>query len=98
MSAETRKFLKVAEGRTVRREADGQPWDAAGEFAEDSRFIRRRLADGDLVEAEPPAELEASADAGEPETPDAPQTPAKPDKPPRGEKPPKSASADDEMK
>jgi hypothetical protein len=54
MSAETRKFLKAAEGRTVRREADGQPWDAAGEFAEDSRFIRRRLADGDLVVASPP--------------------------------------------
>jgi hypothetical protein len=49
-----RLYLKPAEGRTVRREQDGEPWPAEGDFAERSAFIRRRLKDGDLVEASPP--------------------------------------------
>lgn len=52
--AETRKFLKAAEGRAVRRPEDGTPWPEAGDWAELTLFIRRRLDDGDLVEAAPP--------------------------------------------
>lgn len=48
-----RKFLKAAEGRTVRQEDTGEIWPAEGAFAENTRFIRRRLADGDLVVAKP---------------------------------------------
>ena len=49
-----RLFLKPADGRTVRRESDGELWPAEGDWTERSRFIRRRLADGDLIEASPP--------------------------------------------
>lgn len=49
-----RKFLKAAEGRIVRQEDSGEPWPTDGAFAEVTRFVRRRLADGDLVEAAPP--------------------------------------------
>ena len=52
--SDERKFLKAAEGRTVRREQDGSPWPAEGDWAELSLFVRRRLDDGDMVEAEPP--------------------------------------------
>lgn len=54
MSAETRKFYKAGEDRIVRRESDGEPWPEAGDYAENTVFTRRRVADGDLVEAEPP--------------------------------------------
>lgn len=49
-----RLFLKPAEGRIVRREDDGELWPAEGDFAERTQFVRRRLKDGDLVEATPP--------------------------------------------
>lgn len=49
-----RLFLKPAEGRTVRRESDGELWPADGDFTERTRFVRRRLADGDLIETTPP--------------------------------------------
>ena len=44
-----RLFLKEAEGRIVRRESDGARWLADGDWTERTRFIRRRLADGDLI-------------------------------------------------
>lgn len=50
---DARKYLKAAEGRTVRRE-DGSPWPEAGDWAELTLFIRRRIEDRDLVEAAPP--------------------------------------------
>lgn len=46
------KFLKPAEGRTV-DQVDGTPWPAGGMDADDTLFVRRRIADGDLVEATP---------------------------------------------
>jgi hypothetical protein len=51
---EKRLFLKAGEGRIVRREDDGELWPAEGDFAERTQFVRRRLKDGDLVEAAPP--------------------------------------------
>lgn len=49
-----KKFLKQGEGRTVRQE-NGQPWPAEGMEADDTIYIRRRIRDEDLVEAERPA-------------------------------------------
>lgn len=46
------RFLKAAEGRSVLAE-DGTAWPQAGAWADDTLYIRRRLADGDLIEAEP---------------------------------------------
>lgn len=57
-----RKFLKAAEGRTVRQEETGEPWPAEGAWAENTRFVRRRLADGDLIEAEPAKPAKPAAD------------------------------------
>lgn len=57
-----RKFLKAAEGRTVRQEDSGEPWPAEGAFAENTRYVRRRVADGDLVEAAPPKPARPAAD------------------------------------
>lgn len=57
-----RLFLKPAEGRTVRRESDGEPWLAEGDWAERTRFVRRRLADGDLIETTPPKPVKPAAD------------------------------------
>lgn len=48
-------FLKAAEGRTVHL-PDGTPLPNEGMDLEDSLFIRRRIADGDLVAAEGPAD------------------------------------------
>lgn len=56
-----RKFLKAAEGRTVRQEETGELWPAEGDWAENTRFIRRRIADGDLIAAEPPKAAKAPA-------------------------------------
>lgn len=42
--------LKLAEGRDVPME-DGRPWPAEGAEVEETLYIRRRLRDGDLVEA-----------------------------------------------
>jgi hypothetical protein len=49
-----RLYLKAGEGRIVRREADGELWPTEGDWAENSRYIRRRVEDGDLVKADPP--------------------------------------------
>lgn len=49
-----RLYLKAGEGRIVRREDDGELWPAEGDFAERTAFVRRRLKDGDLVEAPQP--------------------------------------------
>ncbi|MBB3963486.1 DUF2635 domain-containing protein [Rhizobium metallidurans] len=49
------KFLKPAEGRTV-DQPDGTPWPPEGMEAPDTLFVRRRIADGDLIEADVPAE------------------------------------------
>ncbi|RFB92051.1 hypothetical protein B5K08_15830 [Rhizobium leguminosarum bv. trifolii] len=46
-------FLKPAEGCTVDQE-DGRPWPAVGMDAPNTLFVRRRIACGDLVEAERP--------------------------------------------
>lgn len=48
------KFLKAAEGRLVHQE-DGKPWPVEGMAAPSTLFVRRRIADGDLVEAKPEA-------------------------------------------
>lgn len=59
---EKRLFLKAGEGRIVRREDDGELWPAEGDFAERTQFVRRRLKDGDLVEATPPRAAKPAAD------------------------------------
>lgn len=48
------KTLMLAEGRTVPME-DGKDWPAEGATVEVTLYIRRRLADGDLVECAPAA-------------------------------------------
>ncbi|WP_248307672.1 DUF2635 domain-containing protein, partial [Bosea sp. FBZP-16] len=57
-----RLYLKAGEGRIVRREEDGELWPAEGDFAERTQFVRRRLKDGDLVEAQPPKPAKPAAD------------------------------------
>ena len=43
---------------------DGRPWPLAGEWVDDAdRYVRRRLADDDIVAAEPPPEPEGAAEA-----------------------------------
>ncbi|WNJ89168.1 DUF2635 domain-containing protein [Bosea sp. 685] len=79
MSAETRKFYKAGEGRTVRRETDGELWPEAGDYAENTRFTRRRVDDGDLVEAEPPAQPAVVEAPAEPEAVAPPVPPAEPE-------------------
>lgn len=59
---EKRLYLKAGEGRTVHREEDGKPWPAEGDWAESTRFIRRRLEDGDLVKADPPKKSKPPAE------------------------------------
>lgn len=64
------KFLKPAEGRTV-DQVDGTPWPAGGMDADDTLFVRRRIADGDLVEATPEdakPDQDEPADASKPKT------------------------------
>ncbi|MGW9946993.1 hypothetical protein J2W92_002330 [Rhizobium leguminosarum] len=53
-------FLRPAEGCTVDQE-DGTPWPVDGMDAPNTLFVRRRIACGDLVEAERPVEASASA-------------------------------------
>ncbi len=67
------KFLKAADGRTVDQE-DGSPWPIEGMDAPDTLFIRRRLRDGDLIEAEPPAAAEPIPEPPQPEPEAAPET------------------------
>lgn len=59
---EKRLYLKAGEGRIVRREDDGELWPAEGDFAERTQFVRRRLKDGDLVEAMPPRAAKPAGD------------------------------------
>lgn len=90
-----RLYLKAGEGRTVRRETDGEPWPAEGDWAEPTLYVRRRIKDKDLVQATPPV-VEAAAAATEvPPAPaepqplaleEAPQKPGKPVKPAADEK------------
>jgi hypothetical protein len=47
------RFLKPAPGRHV-DQLDGTPWPAEGMDAPDTLFVRRRIKDGDLIEAERP--------------------------------------------
>lgn len=51
MHAET-AYLKPADGRRVPL-PDGTPWPPGGARVEIDRYVRRRIADGDLVPAEP---------------------------------------------
>lgn len=64
----SRTKLYQAEGRTVPQE-DGTPWPAEGLAVEHSRYIRRRLADGDLTEKSPakpkPEKTDAKAKTGD---------------------------------
>ncbi len=48
--AMTEKKLKLAPGRTVPME-DGREWPEGGAMVPVTLYIRRRIADGDLVEA-----------------------------------------------
>jgi hypothetical protein len=48
-------FFKPAEGCTVDQE-DGTPWPAEGMDAPNTLFNRRRIACGDLIKADRPAE------------------------------------------
>lgn len=58
-------FLKPAPGRTVFRE-NGTLWPVEGEHASTaSKYVRRRMKDGDLVEASPPRPVRKKADGGE---------------------------------
>lgn len=59
MNAE-KTFLKPADGRAVRRE-DGSPWPVHGDWTATTLFVRRRLADGDLVAADPDVAAHAIA-------------------------------------
>jgi hypothetical protein len=56
-------FLKPGPGRLVFRE-DATEWPAEGEFASTaSKYVRRRIRDEDLVEAQPPKKAKAEASA-----------------------------------
>lgn len=47
------QYLKQADGRTVPQE-NGKPWPEAGMDTPITRYVRRRLASGDLVKATRP--------------------------------------------
>lgn len=68
------KTLKLADGRKVPME-DGKAWPAEGASVEVTLYIRRRLADGDLVEVEPQATAPAEADSPSLDPEDEPETP-----------------------
>jgi len=54
---------------------DGRPWPAEGDFVEKDRYVRRRLAAGEIVETAAPEEpAEPAPDATE--APAAGETPA----------------------
>ncbi len=53
-------FAKPAPGRVVPL-LDGKPCSEAGEWFEESRYLRRRIADGDLIEAKPPTQSKLAA-------------------------------------
>ena len=58
------KKLKLAEGRNVPME-DGRDWPKGGITVPVTHYIRRRIADGDLVEVEPPTATTPSVPAPE---------------------------------
>lgn len=60
------KTLKLAEGRSVPME-DGKEWPAGGATVEVTLYIRRRIADGDLVECEPSAPAPAAEEPAVPQ-------------------------------
>lgn len=57
-------FVRPAEGARVRLEDGSGYVPADGALLERTRYVNRRLADGDLIETTPPA-ADASADAAE---------------------------------
>lgn len=59
---EKRLYLKAGEGRIVRRQEDGELWPVDGDWADRTQFVRRRLKDGDLVEAQPPRAAKPAGD------------------------------------
>lgn len=61
MNATRTIYAKPADGRTVPLE-DGGAWPAEGKDVPLTRYVRRRLADGDLVEARRPPKTKARAD------------------------------------
>jgi hypothetical protein len=59
-----KQFVQPAPGRTPRHETTHRQLDAAGEFWEDTPYLRRRLRDGDVILArfvDPQAERAAAA-------------------------------------
>lgn len=53
-------WLRPASGVTLPL-PDGTPWPAAGARVALDRYVRRRLADGDLVPCDPPASVAQDA-------------------------------------
>lgn len=62
--SETPLFLKPAAGVTLVM-PDGSIFPPAGDYVAPDLFIRRRMADGELVAVEPPAEPKATGRAKE---------------------------------
>ncbi|TWD54481.1 uncharacterized protein DUF2635 [Agrobacterium vitis] len=56
----TTRFLKPAPGRHV-DQLDGTPWPTDGMNAANTLFVRRRLKDGDLIEADRPVTASSPA-------------------------------------
>ena len=61
MASKKTLFLKQGDGRTV-KQPDGSPWPAEGMDVLPDRFIRRRIADLDLVEAKRPVAAKPAGD------------------------------------
>lgn len=59
-------YVVPAKGLTVPL-PNGRACPARGDFVERNEYVRRRLADGDLVLADPPAEPEPTEVPAEPE-------------------------------
>jgi hypothetical protein len=55
-----KKFLKPVAGITLPL-PDGREWPAEGEWVDVDQYVRRRIADGDLVAAKPPTVLDEPA-------------------------------------
>ncbi|MCX5497325.1 DUF2635 domain-containing protein [Kaistia dalseonensis] len=50
----TKQYLKPAPGLTLPL-PDGRTWPAEGEWVDVDQYVRRRIADGDLVAGTPPS-------------------------------------------
>lgn len=75
----TKVYLAPAEGLSIPL-PDGRPWPAGGDWVVHDTYIRRRLSDGDLVEATPPASAEpvpAAEQPGESSTDPSTSTPSR---------------------